>query len=101
MSTIKNNSADETEVQENSQELPDDYMDNLDYDYQQLLPSESFNGNYYTSRVFYNDYEDGSFNEFINLVRQRDRREQITADWDNNNALMGTSMMRIEYFLFA
>lgn len=59
----------------------DDYMndeDDSDYDYQTLSsPDDDFHQN----RQFYEDYENGSVNEFINRARQRDRREKSDIEW--------------------
>lgn len=59
----------------------DEYMndeDDNDYDYQTLSsPDDDFHQN----RQFYEDYENGSVNEFINRARQRDRREKSDIEW--------------------
>lgn len=67
----------------------DDYMDDeddIDYDYP-ALPTPQNNNNYnydddswISQRRIYDDYEDGSVNEFINLAKQRDRREHTFDD---------------------
>lgn len=57
-----------------------DYMnddDDIDYDYQTLSSPDDFHQN----RQFYEDYENGSVNEFINRARQRDRREKSDIEW--------------------
>lgn len=70
---------------EDGETSTEDYMDDIDdYDYQQLSTPESLLDNWYSSRGVYDDYEDGSVNEFINLARQRDRREKNTAEWEEN-----------------
>lgn len=85
----ENDSIDDSEeVVDGNQDSIDDYMDDeedIDFDYQNLPTPESFYDNWYASRRFYDDYEDGSVNEFINLARQRDRREQNTAEWEEND----------------
>lgn len=82
-----NHENDEEEVVDSNQDLTDDYMDDeddFDYDYQQLSTPETYYDNWYASRRVYDDYEDGSVNEFINLARQRDRREKNTAEWEES-----------------
>jgi hypothetical protein len=83
----ENDLVDEEETVESNQGLTDDYMDDeddFDYDYQQLSTPETFYENWYSSRGVYDEYEDGSVNEFINLARQRDRREKNTAEWEES-----------------
>lgn len=86
----ENDLVDDEEVVDSNQVLTDDYMDDeddFDYDYPQLSTPETFYDNWYASRAIYDEYEDGSVNEFINLARQRDRREKNTAEFEESAEL--------------
>ncbi|KAG5676272.1 hypothetical protein PVAND_006120 [Polypedilum vanderplanki] len=82
------NDSNEEKQQQLSSEIEDDIDDDDDYmndDYymddeeeEENVEPENVEIGWFskTRRSFYDDYEDGSVNEFINLARQRDRREK-------------------------
>lgn len=74
------NQANESEEDEIEEEIEDDYVNDdyyYDDDYQTFDTSDYvFNHLGWNSRRVFDDYENGSVNEFIQLAKQRDRREQ-------------------------
>lgn len=82
---LNNSDEDEPEIDDetNSKMHVDDYMDDdyyYDDDYQMSPDSSDFPYNPfgYNQRNYFDDYESGSVNEFIQLAKQRDRREQAS-----------------------
>jgi hypothetical protein len=78
-----NQSNESEEVEED--ESNDDYMDDdyyYDDDYQMSPPDlTQFN---FQPRNYFDDYENGSVNEFIQLAKQRDRREEGKSQFDDS-----------------
>lgn len=62
--------------------LDDEYYSDDEY---QVLPSSNYMSNHlsWNQRSSFDDYEDGSVNEFIQLAQQRDRREKAHLDDDS------------------
>jgi hypothetical protein len=71
----------EEELEEEIEEIDDDYVNDdyyYDDDYQTSFDTSDYPLNHlgWNSRRVFDDYENGSVNEFIQLARQRDRREE-------------------------
>lgn len=62
----------EEEDDDDNVQLNDDYYYDEDY---QMSPDSDFSPNQFT-RNYFDDYENGSVNEFIQLAKQRDRRDE-------------------------